>query len=70
VSLLHLIRSRQSHASSTGLIVNLISNDVQRFEDAGPYFPFLFSTPVEVLASMVFMYYLLGPSSLGMKSIF
>ncbi|KAI8847273.1 P-loop containing nucleoside triphosphate hydrolase protein [Chytridium lagenaria] len=45
-----------SHTSSTGLIVNLVSNDVQRFEDATPFAHFIWLGPLEVLLILYFMY--------------
>ncbi|KAJ3217850.1 Multidrug resistance-associated protein 4 [Dinochytrium kinnereticum] len=49
-----------SHTSSTGLIVNLVSNDVQRFEDAAPFAHFIWLGPVEVLLITYFMYLEIG----------
>ncbi|KAJ3106375.1 Multidrug resistance-associated protein 4, partial [Phlyctochytrium planicorne] len=64
-----------SHTSSTGLIVNLVSNDVQRFEDCAPFAHFIckFSLtlalnsnwtlglgPLEVLLIIYFMYLEIG----------
>jgi len=45
-----------SHTSSTGLIVNLISNDVQRFEDASPFALFLYLGPIELLIVFWFLW--------------
>ncbi|ORY53612.1 P-loop containing nucleoside triphosphate hydrolase protein [Rhizoclosmatium globosum] len=45
-----------SHTSSTGLIVNLVSNDVQRFEDAAPFAHFIWLGPLEVVLMLYFMY--------------
>ncbi|TPX68327.1 hypothetical protein SpCBS45565_g03207 [Spizellomyces sp. 'palustris'] len=45
-----------SNTSSTGLIVNLVSNDVQRFEDAAPFAHFAWLGPVELLLVLYFMY--------------
>ncbi|KAJ3103612.1 Multidrug resistance-associated protein 4 [Phlyctochytrium bullatum] len=45
-----------SHTSSTGLIVNLVSNDVQRFEDAAPFSHFFWLGPLEVLLITYFMW--------------
>ncbi|KAJ3122663.1 Multidrug resistance-associated protein 4 [Physocladia obscura] len=45
-----------AHTSSTGLIVNLVSNDVQRFEDASPFAHFIWLGPLEVILMLYFMY--------------
>ncbi|KAI8822919.1 P-loop containing nucleoside triphosphate hydrolase protein [Fimicolochytrium jonesii] len=45
-----------SNASSTGLIVNLVSNDVQRFEDAGPFAHYAWIAPVELAMALYLMY--------------
>lgn len=34
-------------------VVNLVSNDVRRFDDAGPYFTFLWAGPLEVVCVLV-----------------
>ncbi|RKO88876.1 P-loop containing nucleoside triphosphate hydrolase protein, partial [Blyttiomyces helicus] len=49
-----------SHTSSTGLIVNLVSNDVQRFEDAAPFAHYLWLGPVEVMLATYFIYRQIG----------
>ncbi|KAJ3162748.1 Multidrug resistance-associated protein 4 [Geranomyces michiganensis] len=41
-----------SNTSSTGLITNLISNDVQRFEDASPFAHYAWLAPIEMLATL------------------
>ncbi|KAJ3154317.1 Multidrug resistance-associated protein 4 [Geranomyces variabilis] len=41
-----------SNTSSTGLITNLISNDVQRFEDAAPFAQYAWLAPIEMLATL------------------
>lgn len=45
-----------SNTSSTGLIVNLVSNDVQRFEDMAPFINFGWLAPIELLLALYFMY--------------
>ncbi|KAJ3351226.1 Multidrug resistance-associated protein 4 [Entophlyctis luteolus] len=52
-----------SHTSSTGLIVNLVSNDVQRFEDAAPFAHFIWLGPLEVVLMTYFMYTQIGFAS-------
>ncbi|KAI8913475.1 P-loop containing nucleoside triphosphate hydrolase protein [Gorgonomyces haynaldii] len=54
-----------SHTSSTGMIVNLISNDIQRFEDAMPFLPQLIIAPFELVLVTVFLYYQIGISALA-----
>ena len=34
-------------------VVNLVSNDVRRFDDAGPYFMFIWAGPLEVVCVLV-----------------
>ncbi|KAI8806039.1 P-loop containing nucleoside triphosphate hydrolase protein [Cladochytrium replicatum] len=53
-----------SHTSSTGVIVNLVSNDVQRFEDAAPFAHFIWLGPVEVILCFIFMYMNIGLSAI------
>ena len=43
--------------SSSGKVVNLISNDVQRFEDAGPYINYIWLGPIESLVVFGLMYW-------------
>ncbi|KAI8918385.1 P-loop containing nucleoside triphosphate hydrolase protein [Powellomyces hirtus] len=45
-----------SNTSSTGLIVNLVSNDVQRFEDASPFAHYAWLAPIEMGMALYFMY--------------
>jgi ATP-binding cassette subfamily C (CFTR/MRP) protein 4 len=53
-----------THTSSTGYITNLVSNDVQRFEDAGPFFFFILLGPLEAIISVGIAYTYIGVSSL------
>ncbi|KXS09504.1 hypothetical protein M427DRAFT_128884 [Gonapodya prolifera JEL478] len=60
-----------SHASSTGTIVNLVSNDVQRFEDAAPFATFVVSAPIEALVILAILWSYIGVASLaGFAAIF
>ena len=34
-------------------VVNLVSNDVRRFDDVGPYYMYLWAGPVEVVCVLV-----------------
>ncbi|KAJ3322905.1 Multidrug resistance-associated protein 4 [Boothiomyces sp. JEL0866] len=54
-----------ANTSSTGFIINLVSNDVQRFEDASPFLPFLVVGPFQFVASMYFVYLEIGWSMLA-----
>ncbi|GAX75678.1 hypothetical protein CEUSTIGMA_g3121.t1 [Chlamydomonas eustigma] len=49
---LRLNSAAVSHVSS-GHVVNLISNDVRRFDDAMPFWVFLWAGPIEVVAVLV-----------------
>ncbi|KAJ3191280.1 hypothetical protein HK101_007909 [Irineochytrium annulatum] len=51
-----------SHTSSTGFIVNLVSNDVQRFEDAALFGNFIWLAPIEVVLIAYFIYLQIGLS--------
>ena len=54
-----------SHTSSTGLILNLISNDVQRFEDAMPFLNVLWNGPLELVLVAFLLYDQIGLASLA-----
>ncbi|KAJ3417651.1 Multidrug resistance-associated protein 4 [Chytridiales sp. JEL 0842] len=54
-----------SHTGSTGAILNLVSNDVQRFEDAAPFAHFVWLGPLEVLLITYFMYVEIGWAALA-----
>ena len=45
-----------------GEIVNLMSVDAQRFMDLTPYFHTLWSAPLQIILSLVFLYLTMGPS--------
>ncbi|KAJ3221938.1 Multidrug resistance-associated protein 4 [Clydaea vesicula] len=51
-----LLSLNVSNTSSTGLIVNLMSNDVQRFEELCQVLCYLFIGPIELLLSVYFIY--------------
>ncbi|KAJ1555055.1 hypothetical protein HK096_009754 [Nowakowskiella sp. JEL0078] len=57
------LRLSVAHSSSTGYIVNLVSNDVQRIEDCIPYLHFLWVAPVEAIFVLFFMYQQIGLSA-------
>ncbi|KAJ3127452.1 Multidrug resistance-associated protein 4 [Nowakowskiella sp. JEL0407] len=54
-----------AHTSSSGLIVNIVSNDVQRFEDCSPFLHFIWLGPLEVLIVWYFMYQQIGLASIA-----
>lgn len=51
-----LLSLSTAHTASGGFIVNMVSNDVQRFEDAAPFATYIWLGPVEILLSTYFMY--------------
>lgn len=44
------------NTSSTGYIVNLVSNDVQRFEEAGTFFPYIILSPIQLGVATYLIY--------------
>ncbi|KAJ3246974.1 ATP-binding cassette sub- C member 8, partial [Borealophlyctis nickersoniae] len=52
-----------AHTSSTGLIVNLVSNDVQRFEDVAPFGHYIWIGPLQVALITYFMWMQIGWAS-------
>ncbi|KAI9005087.1 P-loop containing nucleoside triphosphate hydrolase protein [Hyaloraphidium curvatum] len=67
--LLHL---SLSHTSSTGVIVNLVSNDVQKLEDWAPFAYFLILGPVESLIVGVILIIMIGvgPALAGLAALY
>ncbi|KAJ3218943.1 Multidrug resistance-associated protein 4 [Clydaea vesicula] len=59
-----MLKLSSGHASSTGKIVNLISNDVQRLEDVSLFVPFLFTAPIDIILSTLYLYFQIGYSAL------
>ncbi|KAI9205349.1 P-loop containing nucleoside triphosphate hydrolase protein [Polychytrium aggregatum] len=53
-----------SHTASTGYIVNLVSNDVQRFEDLAPFVHAIWLAPLESVVVLYFLWNLIGWASL------
>ena len=49
-----------SNTSSTGFIVNLVSNDLQRFEDAAPFAHFIWIVPIQLIFTMWLIYLQIG----------
>ena len=59
MQVLHLSQADLAIMTS-GHVINLISNDVQRFNDAVIYFPNVCMAPFTVLAACSISYYLIG----------
>lgn len=55
-----LLTLSTSHTASGGFIVNMVSNDVQRFEDASPFAHYVWLGPIEALLATYFMYVQIG----------
>lgn len=51
-----------ANTSSTGLIVNLVSNDVQRFEDLAPFLHYAWIGVLQVVGYMTLIYFEIGLS--------
>lgn len=51
-----LLSLSTAHTASGGFIVNMVSNDVQRFEDAAPFATYIWLGPLEALLATYFMY--------------
>ncbi|XP_023933062.1 multidrug resistance-associated protein 4-like isoform X4 [Lingula anatina] len=68
-SLIYKKSLRLSHSSlgktTTGQIVNLMSNDVNRFDQAVIFLHFLWIGPLEAIAALVILWYMLGPACLA-----
>ncbi|KAI8894568.1 P-loop containing nucleoside triphosphate hydrolase protein [Globomyces pollinis-pini] len=54
-----------ANTASTGQIVNLLSNDVQRFEDCACFTHYIWAAPAQVLLVAYFMYLQIGWSCLS-----
>ena len=60
------LNSASIAAVSTGHVVNLVSNDVRRFDDAMPFWVFLWAGPLELTIVMVTVGSVLGfPAALA-----
>ncbi|KAJ3356578.1 hypothetical protein HDU91_005530, partial [Kappamyces sp. JEL0680] len=59
------LRLSSSHSSSTGKVVNLISNDVQRFEDLSPNLHYVWVIIVQLIGYSWLMYLEIGWSFLA-----
>ncbi|CAL9690131.1 unnamed protein product [Knipowitschia caucasica] len=56
--------------TTTGQIVNLLSNDVNKFDEVTLYLHFLWIGPLQALAVILLLLYTLGPSCLAGMAIF
>ncbi|XP_056895808.1 ATP-binding cassette sub-family C member 4-like isoform X2 [Takifugu flavidus] len=78
VALCHMIyrkalclNSRAFAQTTTGQIVNLLSNDVNRFDEVTLYLHFLWISPLQVATVIILLLYVIGPSCLaGMSVLF
>ncbi|RUS29225.1 ABC transporter transmembrane region-domain-containing protein [Jimgerdemannia flammicorona] len=60
-----------SSTVSTGAIVNMISNDVQTFENAAPFANYIWLGPLEAALVIYFLYSYIGPSCFaGLSALF
>ena len=56
------LSNKARRTSTVGEIVNLMSVDAQRFMDLTPYFHTVWSAPLQIVLSLVFLYLTMGPS--------
>ena len=56
------LSNKARRTSTVGEIVNLMSVDAQRFMDLMPYFHTLWSAPLQIVLSLIFLYQTMGPS--------
>ena len=61
----HQIHTKQDPALSQGKITNLMSIDAQSFVEATPLMQELWSSPIEILFIVGFLFHLIGPSCLA-----
>ena len=61
----HLLTLNLSRVVSPGIIVNIISNDVQRFSDAAPFVLFVLIGPIETAIVLVILWNQIGVASLA-----
>uniref|UniRef100_A0A8C2VPQ5 ATP binding cassette subfamily C member 3 n=1 Tax=Chinchilla lanigera TaxID=34839 RepID=A0A8C2VPQ5_CHILA len=60
-----LIANSVRRESTVGEMVNLMSVDAQRFMDVFPFLSLLWSTPLQVILAIYFLWQILGPSVLA-----
>ena len=56
------LSNKARHANTMGEIVNLMSVDAQRLMDATYYLHMLWSSPLQILLALIFLYLTMGPS--------
>ncbi len=54
--------SKARQNSTIGEIVNLMSVDAQRFQDLSTYIHMIWSAPLQIIGSLIFLYLVMGPS--------
>ncbi|CAL8390196.1 unnamed protein product, partial [Gadus morhua 'NCC'] len=59
------LNSKALAKTTTGQIVNLLSNDVNKFDEVTLYLHFLWLGPLQALAVMLLLLFLIGPSCLA-----
>ncbi|XP_047399638.1 ATP-binding cassette sub-family C member 3 [Sciurus carolinensis] len=60
-----VITNSVKHQSTVGEMVNLMSVDAQRFMDVAPFINMIWSTPLQIILTIYFLWQMLGPSSLA-----
>ncbi|KAJ1672984.1 hypothetical protein EV182_006110, partial [Spiromyces aspiralis] len=64
------LRLSMASSISTGSVVNLISNDVQPFDNGLPYLHYIWLGPVEIIMVFAFLYIKIGVASIVALGIF
>lgn len=67
-----LLQLSLSHTASTGVIVNLVSNDVQKLEDFSPFAYFLLLGPIEsIIVGVILIVNIgVGPALAGLATLY
>ncbi|KAK3795777.1 hypothetical protein RRG08_031858 [Elysia crispata] len=63
------LSNKSLNESSVGQIVNLMSNDVARFDQGIMFFHFLWVGPLQCLMAVVYLWYRLGPAVMSALSV-
>ncbi|XP_068428332.1 ATP-binding cassette sub-family C member 4-like [Clinocottus analis] len=64
------LNSKAFAKTTTGQIVNLLSNDVNKFDELTLYLHFLWIGPIQAVAVILLLMYAIGPSCLAGMSVF
>ncbi|XP_031714239.1 multidrug resistance-associated protein 4-like [Anarrhichthys ocellatus] len=64
------LNSKAFAKTTTGQIVNLLSNDVNKFDEVTLYLHFLWIGPIQVVAVILLLMYAIGPSCLAGMAVF